>query len=340
MSAALPVPATCDGCPCPEPSTTPIPGASGSSVTVEVEPPGINCPNGGIKVTSLSGVTYVCNGENGAASTVTVEIEPPGANCEFGGIKITSDSGTEYVCNGGCSTPCTDGSDGVSSFTVTTADYTQPIVGNTVNVEVVDSSWVAVGEPMFVTAGGSYLVTATPDPTHVTLQNLGYAGNAAPAANVTAGKIVTPSGLKGDTGAAGSSATPVEVYDTNAIVAATQDITLVKPAGKSWSNFEISYIGSFDDNGSVGPVSVAFTWQTAPLIGTALTPGAAVGCGNGGQQFTTNNSDDSITPTWIFKGTVPALLLAANAITIRATITLSGVTQSSGVFAGKGSYIT
>jgi len=340
MSAALPVPATCGGCPCPEPSTTPVPGPSGSSVTVEVEAPGANCPNGGVKITSAAGITYVCNGENGTASSITVEPEPPGTNCAAGGIKITTDAGVEYVCNGECSTPCTDGSDGVSAFTVTTADYTQPIVGNTVNVEVADSSWIAVGEPMFVTVGGSYLVTATPDPTHVTLQNLGYTGNAAPAANITSGKIVTPSGLKGDTGAAGPSSALVEVYDTNDTVAATQDITLVKPAGKSWSTFEISYIGSFDDNASVGPVSVDFTWQTAPLIGTALVPGAAVGCGNGGQEFITNNSDDAITPTWIFKGTVPALLVAANAITIRATITLSGVAQSSGVFAGKASYIT
>ena len=37
-------------------------GAALESVTGESEPEGANCPFGGEKYTSISGVTYVCNG--------------------------------------------------------------------------------------------------------------------------------------------------------------------------------------------------------------------------------------------------------------------------------------
>ena len=40
-------------------------GEDGKGVTVTPEPPGANCPNGGVKVESASGTKYVCNGKNG-----------------------------------------------------------------------------------------------------------------------------------------------------------------------------------------------------------------------------------------------------------------------------------
>ena len=40
-------------------------GAAGTSVTVTDEPSGANCTNGGKKLTSATGVAYVCNGTNG-----------------------------------------------------------------------------------------------------------------------------------------------------------------------------------------------------------------------------------------------------------------------------------
>ena len=41
-------------------------GAAGAGVTVEDEPSGANCTNGGKKLTSATGVAYVCNGTNGS----------------------------------------------------------------------------------------------------------------------------------------------------------------------------------------------------------------------------------------------------------------------------------
>lgn len=73
-------------------------GLNGSgSLAVTPEPAGANCANGGVKVQSSSGTSYVCNG---SSSSVTTMAEPPGANCAAGGVKITSSTGTNYVCNG------------------------------------------------------------------------------------------------------------------------------------------------------------------------------------------------------------------------------------------------
>lgn len=133
-----------------------------------------------------------------------------------------------------------------------------------------------------------------------------------------------------------TSAALPEVYDTNSVIAATQDIQLTKPTGKTWRTFEIAYVGNFDSNGAAGTVNVAFTWQTAPLAGSALTPSSAAGCGNSGQICNVDNSDDNIGPTWMFKGTVPASLAAIDTITLRATINKGALVQHSGVFMGKG----
>lgn len=93
-----------------------------------------------------------------------------------------------------------DGTDGQNSFTETTSSFVQPASLGTVNIEVLNSDWATVGEPLFITTGGSYLVTAVPDSSHITVQNLGYAGNAAPTTVIASSSIVTPSGFKGNDG--------------------------------------------------------------------------------------------------------------------------------------------
>lgn len=100
--------------------------------------------------------------------------------------------------------PGTNGTDGQNAFTVTTASFVQPASSGTVNIEVLSSEWSTVGEPLFITTGGSYLVTAVPDATHITVQNLGYAGNASPTTVIASSSVVTPSGFKGDPGASSS----------------------------------------------------------------------------------------------------------------------------------------
>jgi OmcA/MtrC family decaheme c-type cytochrome len=78
------------------------PGAN-TLASTSVEPPGVNCPEGGIKIevgvdangngqldpseVIASNTSYVCNG-NGQSSLVAISLEPAGANCPFGGTKI------------------------------------------------------------------------------------------------------------------------------------------------------------------------------------------------------------------------------------------------------------
>ena len=108
-------------------------GINGTNSTIQtnVEPAGVNCSNGGIKIDVLQdGVVqeeqtqYICNGNNGApgqstngtngtSASIQTSDEPAGENCPNGGVKIevlldgiVQDAQTKYICNG------TNGKDG------------------------------------------------------------------------------------------------------------------------------------------------------------------------------------------------------------------------------------
>lgn len=97
----------------------------------------------------------------------------------------------------------TNGTDGVDSFTTTTAQFIQPAINSTVVVATVDSTWIGIGQKIFVENGGYYEATAVAGTgLSVTLKNLGYTGNAAPAAAVAPASKVSPGGIKGTDGSA------------------------------------------------------------------------------------------------------------------------------------------
>ncbi len=96
-----------------------------------------------------------------------------------------------------------DGADGENAFTALTANFTQPAVDASDDAEVANSDWITVGQDVFLEGGGYYLATAKPDATHVTLKNLGYDANAAPASVIPSGSHLGPAGEKGEPGAAG-----------------------------------------------------------------------------------------------------------------------------------------
>lgn len=93
----------------------------------------------------------------------------------------------------------TPGTNGVSSFTFTSASFVIPAVNSTVTASVLSSVWIAIGELLFVGDGsnmGTFQVTAIPSSTQVTLKFLGYPLDSAPAATITLGATVTPTGQK------------------------------------------------------------------------------------------------------------------------------------------------
>jgi len=99
----------------------------------------------------------------------------------------------------------TNGTNGTNSFSDTTANFTQPAVNANVSVTV-PSTWMTVGQEVFVETGGDYQVISKADSTHATLKNLGYPNNAAPAAIIASGAHVSPSGVRGPSGAAAGGA--------------------------------------------------------------------------------------------------------------------------------------
>lgn len=92
-----------------------------------------------------------------------------------------------------------DGSDGANAYTTTTG-FTQPAVSATVNIPVVNSGIAALGVDAFVEGGGYYRVTAIPDATHITIENLGYTANSPPTTAIPNGARVVIAGEKGETG--------------------------------------------------------------------------------------------------------------------------------------------
>lgn len=114
-------------------NTSGVNGQDGVSVTSQTLAPGdANCPNGGSKFLSATGVTYACNGSNGVDGqdgddgqdgadglSVTSEALAPGddAACPNGGTKFTSANGASYACNGSNGVDGQDGEDFSGTFT-------------------------------------------------------------------------------------------------------------------------------------------------------------------------------------------------------------------------------
>jgi hypothetical protein len=91
-------------------------GKDGVSVTTASEPAGANSTDGGVQLTAVNGVSYVCSGKDGADGkdgangsngsdgqdgvSVTSAVEPAGSNCANGGSKFTAANGVTYACDG------------------------------------------------------------------------------------------------------------------------------------------------------------------------------------------------------------------------------------------------
>lgn len=150
-------------------------------------------------------------GPMGAPSTV------PGPSGAIGPKGDKGDAGADAVG--------TPGTNGQNAFTVTAAAFTQPAALANVTIEVASSLWVAGGQNLHVADAGEYQVVSLPDSTHITIQNLGYAGNATAGNVIASGKTVAPSGVQGASGASAIlSASYVQLRDQVASGGAAQAI--------------------------------------------------------------------------------------------------------------------
>jgi len=114
-------------------------------------------------------------------------------------------------------TPGADGAAGVNAFTITVADFVVPNIGNSITVQVGNSSWATVGQNVFVQGAGTFSLTSKPGVGSMSLTYLNYGGNTNAGVTISAGAGVSPSGTQ-----PGSSLLPAI---TNYQLAGTQVLT-------------------------------------------------------------------------------------------------------------------
>lgn len=76
-----------------------------STASFEVEPPGENCPDGGIRITTDDETYFACDGDGSDVSTEQVSAYDPDNPCDTNAVRITitrpdADPSVEYVCQG------------------------------------------------------------------------------------------------------------------------------------------------------------------------------------------------------------------------------------------------
>ena len=125
-------------------------------------------------------------------STVILNSGDATGTAAFPGITwINTTTNARFISNPDLSWSAIAGTVG-GSTTLTTTGFTQPTLGSTVTVNVSDSSIFAVGQYVFIETAGNYSVLSKPGATQLGLRL--ESAIAAPAATITTGKLVAPSG--------------------------------------------------------------------------------------------------------------------------------------------------
>ncbi len=155
------------------------------------------------------------------------------------------------------------GAPGAGAWTTTSSSFTQPAIGaNTPSITVGNSSWMAVGQVVFVKTGGYYEVFSTSS-TGVVLTNLGYAGNASAGTTIASAQALSAAGLIGATGATGTTG----------------------PAGATGPAGPTGATGATGPLGPAGPTGA--TGATGP--GYHATSPTSITVGTGSHSFTTQS---------------------------------------------------
>lgn len=123
-----------------------------------------------------------------------------------------------------------DGADGINSFTDLTASFIQPAVNANVTIDVTDGSFLGLGQFIWIEQGGTYEVITINSALSITVENLGYTGNAPPTTVIPATAKVSPSGIKGVDGsvAGGDLLSTNNLNDVASFVTSRSNLGLVK----------------------------------------------------------------------------------------------------------------
>lgn len=134
------------------------------------------------------------------------------------------------------------GASGPNAFTSTTLSFVMPTVSSTVNVSVINSTWMQVTQYVYVYDGTNTCtmqVSAIPDSLHVTLLNLGASGNPSSGTTIASGAGINASGIQGATGSAGSTGATGPGYlatsTTSLVTAGTGSKSFTTQSGLAYS---------------------------------------------------------------------------------------------------------
>ena len=129
-----------------------------------------------------------------------------------------------------------DGVNGKNAYTVTTAQFVQPGIGNSITINVSDSlqntnQWAIAGQIIKITDsvgnGGWYRVTGITGTTQITATQLDYPGTSGSAILVGAG--VSPAGLQGPAGEPGTPGGQGPAGDPNSLSIPPGNVTTLAP---------------------------------------------------------------------------------------------------------------
>jgi hypothetical protein len=109
-------------------------------------------------------------------------------------LNVVGATATDDPANDATNLTIVGGSGSSGGATSVTFNFTQPAVNSTVNVSVGTTAGILGGQSIAIGGGGYYINTSTVDATHLLLLNTGAAVNAASAATILAGDVVTVAG--------------------------------------------------------------------------------------------------------------------------------------------------
>jgi len=89
--------------------------------------------------------------------------------------------------------PGADGTNGVNAFTFSTVAFVMPAIGSSVEIPVLNGTWPALGQPLYVQTAGVFTVVSI-DNLVLELENTGASGNASPGTNIAISRQIAPSG--------------------------------------------------------------------------------------------------------------------------------------------------
>lgn len=93
--------------------------------------------------------------------------------------------------------PGTDGADGVNAFTQTTADFEVPLAGQNVTINVLDSTWMTVGQKIIFEGPATFEVVSKPTTTAVVGKFMAYVDDVDSGETVASGSNCSPCGVQG-----------------------------------------------------------------------------------------------------------------------------------------------